>query len=175
MTVLWTQDLARESNYVGKHAFSSQTRFKLGILLFIFREIMFFFSFFWTFLHFGLNPIGEVGLSWPPNGLFPLNPFNVPLLNTLILVTSGRTLTLRHHYLLGGKIQKRILWMILTLVLAVAFTSCQIFEYVQASFRIRGANYGRIFFFIYWISWFSCFGRYLSAFNQFGEITSYKF
>jgi len=146
LSFLWTQDLARESNYLGKHAQSSQIRFKLGMLLFIFSEVIFFFRFFWTFLHFRLNPIGDIGLSWPPNSVCPLDPFRVPLLNTFILVSSGRTLTLSHHYLLGGYLNSRKIWLILTLILAVAFTLCQGFEYFQAFYRIRMSNYGRIFF-----------------------------
>jgi len=146
LSYLWTQDLGRESNYVGKHSLSSQVRFKAGMLLFIFSEVIFFFRFFWTFLHFSLNPLGEVGLSWPPRGISPLDPFRVPLLNTFILVTSGRTLTLSHHYLLGGRLFKRVVWIYLTLLLALSFTACQVFEYFQAFFSISRANYGGIFF-----------------------------
>lgn len=146
LSYLWTQDLGRESNYVGKHALSSQTSFKLGMLLFIFSEVMFFFRFFWTFLHFRTNPMGEVGLTWPPRGINPLDPFRVPLLNTFILVRSGRTLTLSHHYLLNSKLTNRVIWLVFTLILAVAFTACQVFEYFEAFFTIRMANYGRIFF-----------------------------
>lgn len=145
LIITWRRDLSRESNYLGKHTLRTQRTLKLGMLLFIFSEVIFFFSFFWTFLHFSLNPVGEVGLTFPPTGIVSLNPFSVPLLNTLILVTRGRTLTVAHHLLLINK-TSRINWLVITLVLGVTFTCLQAFEYYQATFTIMSANYGRIFF-----------------------------
>lgn len=68
------------------------------------------------------------------------------MLNTFILVTSGRTLTLSHHYLLSNNVSKSLVWLVVTVILAIAFTLCQVFEYFEASYTMRIANYGSIFF-----------------------------
>lgn len=73
---------------------------KFGFMLFIVSEIMFFFSFFWAYFHSSLAPVIQIGSIWPPSGLTVIDPWGVPFLNTLILVTSGATLTFAHYSLL---------------------------------------------------------------------------
>jgi len=74
-----------------------------------------------------------------------LDSFRVPLLNTLILVSSGATLTVAHHYLIINN-KEGLGWLLLTLILGVLFTLCQLFEYINAIFVFSCSNYGRIFF-----------------------------
>lgn len=145
ITFTWRRDLRRESNFLGSHTLKTQASLKLGIILFIFREVILFFRFFWTFFHFALNPVGDIGLVWPPTGIHRLNAFRIPIINTIILVSSGLTLTLSHHLLLINS-KSAIQWLALTLFLGVTFTLLQAFEYYQASFSIIRANYGSIFF-----------------------------
>jgi len=106
---------------------------------------MLFFSFFWTFFHFSLNPAGDIGLVWPPTGIHSLNTFRIPLINTLILVSSGLTLTIRHNWILLNRNHAEG-WLIVTILLGALFTACQAFEYYQAPFTIIRANYGNIFY-----------------------------
>jgi len=145
LSFLWRRDLGRESNFLGKHTRLTQVSLKVGMAFFIFSEVMFFFRFFWTYLHFSLNPVADVGLIWPAVGTLRLDPLSVPLLNTLILVSSGATLTVSHH-LLMVRDSTSVYWLMLTLGLGVFFTICQLFEYGISSFMFFRSNYGRIFF-----------------------------
>jgi cytochrome c oxidase subunit 3 len=142
----WWFDVMVESTHGGH--FTSKVRWGIayGFILFIASEIMFFVSFFWTFFHSSLSPVFNIGGVWPPAGIDIISPWGVPLLNTLILLTSGATVTRAHHALLKNKFRTVILNLDLTLILAILFTKLQLFEYTESSFSISDSIYGSIFY-----------------------------
>jgi len=145
ITYKWRRELRRERRYLGNHTIKIQDCLKLAIILFIFREVMLFFSFFWTFFHFSLNPTGDVGFKFPSTGLKSLNAFRIPFLNTIILVSSGLTITISHNLIIMRS-KKRINWLVVTVLLGAIFTTFQIFEYYQSSFNFMIRSRRNIFF-----------------------------
>ena len=143
---VWWRDVIREATYQGLHTKEVQTGLKAGVLLFIVSEAMLFFAFFWAFFHNGLTPSVELGGVWPPVGIETLNAFQIPLLNTVILLTSGATVTWSHHGLIGGRREDAIIGLFLTIVLGIVFTFYQGLEYVEAPFTIADSAFGSSFF-----------------------------
>jgi len=143
---LWWRDVVRESTYEGHHTNIVQLGLRYGMLLFIVSEIMFFFAFFWAFFAAALAPVIEIGSIWPPKGIEPFNPIEVPLLNTLLLLCSGATVTYAHHAITAGNKIEAVFGLILTVVLACLFTTLQGFEYVTAGFTISDGMFGSTFY-----------------------------
>jgi cytochrome c oxidase subunit 3 len=145
--VLWFRDVVTEGTYLGDHTFAVQKGITMGVALFILSEALFFFSIFWAYFHSALSPTVELGGHWPPAGIEALNPFAVPLLNTVLLLSSGATVTYAHHALIQGDRKGAIVGTAMTLVFAVVFTGLQGFEYATAGFTIADGVYGSVFYF----------------------------
>ena len=143
---LWWRDIVRESTLEGAHTGIVQLGLRYGMLLFIVSEIMFFFAFFWAFFAAALAPVIEIGSIWPPKGIEVFNPIEIPLLNTLILLCSGATVTYAHHAITAGNKIEAVFGLVLTVVLAILFTGLQAFEYVSAGFTISDGIYGSTFY-----------------------------
>ena len=176
----WWADVINEA-HSGDHTPVVQLHLRYGMILFIASEVMFFLGWFWAWFDFALFPatlsvtgedgkfvienlLGEAGAvaQWPPKGLTVLGAFEWPLLNTLILLLSGTTVTWAHHALIhdqrGGEMKglwgvigvgandnlKKGLW--LTVTLGILFTCVQAYEYIHAPFPFKGVNYGASFF-----------------------------
>lgn len=143
---LWWRDISREATFQGLHTSKVILGLRFGIILFILSETMFFFSFFWAFFHRSLSPVIELGLSWPPTGIFTFNPIQIPLLNTIILLSSGVRVTWTHHALMAKNSSEVSQALIITILLGLYFTALQAIEYWEAYFRISDSIYGTTFF-----------------------------
>jgi len=142
----WWRDISREGSAQGHHRAIVELGLRWGILLFIVSEVFFFLSFFWAFFHRSLAPNVELGGLWPPLGLVVFNPFQVPLLNTVVLVSSGVRVTWAHHAIMEGKFYQFKLAIILTIGLGIYFTILQGLEYYEARFSFADRVYGSTFF-----------------------------
>jgi cytochrome c oxidase subunit 3 len=144
--ILWFRDVITEGTYLGHHTKQVKNGLMLGIVLFIVSEIFAFLSVFWAFFHSSLSPAIEIGGSWPPFGITPLDPFAIPLLNTFLLLSSGAFITYGHHALIAGNRKAAINGVFATIILALIFTGLQYFEYCEAGFTISDSVYGAAFF-----------------------------
>nr|UOU85141.1 cytochrome c oxidase subunit III [Tipula paludosa] len=142
----WWRDISREGTFQGLHTYSVTIGLRWGMILFIISEVFFFISFFWAFFHSSLSPAIELGSMWPPVGIIPFNPFQIPLLNTAILLASGVTVTWAHHSLMSNNHSQTTQGLVFTVILGVYFTILQAYEYIEAPFTIADAVYGSTFF-----------------------------
>jgi len=143
----WFRDVISEGTYLGNHTSTVQRGLNLGVALFIASEALFFLAIFWAFFHSALSPTVELGAQWPPLGIEAINPFELPLLNTVILLSSGVTVTYAHHSLIQGNRSGVIYGLIATIILAIVFTALQGIEYTVSSFTISDSVFGSSFYF----------------------------
>nr|YP_009971804.1 cytochrome c oxidase subunit III [Chrysocoris stollii]QNH68691.1 cytochrome c oxidase subunit 3 [Chrysocoris stollii] len=147
MTMIqWWRDIIRESTYQGMHTIKVTNGLKIGMILFIISEVFFFISFFWGFFHSSLSPSVEIGMIWPPKGIQVFNPMEIPLLNTMILLCSGLTVTWAHHSIMESKHSQVTKSLTITVILGIYFTTLQAYEYMESSFCISDSVYGSCFF-----------------------------
>ncbi|MBI1383564.1 MAG: cytochrome c oxidase subunit 3 [Rhizobiales bacterium] len=165
----WWRDVVRES-HAGDHTPVVQLHLRYGMIMFIASEVMFFVAWFWAYFDAALFPgdvstiadtASQVGMVaretltggvWPPqpteDGTFKhtFDPWGLPLLNTLILLASGTTVTWAHHALLENNRRGLIFGLILTILLGAVFTALQAYEYGHAAFTFSNHIYGSTFF-----------------------------
>nr|YP_009648540.1 cytochrome c oxidase subunit III [Ectomomyrmex javanus]QCE31827.1 cytochrome c oxidase subunit III [Ectomomyrmex javanus] len=142
----WWRDVIRESTYQGFHTNYVYNGLRMGMILFITSEILFFFSFFWAYFHSSLAPTIEIGQIWPPLSIIPFNPYDIPLLNTIVLVSSGLTVTWSHHAMISMNLFESKKSLMFTIMLGFYFSSLQLFEYYESPFTISDSIYGSTFF-----------------------------
>nr|ARH53875.1 cytochrome c oxidase subunit 3 [Heterocerus parallelus] len=142
----WWRDITREATFQGLHTMMVSKGMRWGMILFITSEVLFFISFFWGFFHSSLSPSIELGMNWPPQGIIPFNPAQIPLLNTLILLSSGISITWAHHSMMENNMNQSIKGLMTTVILGLYFTMLQGYEYIEAPFSISDAIYGASFF-----------------------------
>ena len=149
---MWWRDVIKEA-HKGDHTPVVSLHLRYGMIMFIASEVMFFVAWFWAFFDASLftdeaiqaSRVAETGGVWPPKGVDVFDPWHLPLVNTLILLTSGTTVTWAHHALLEGD-RKGLKWgLAATIVLGVLFTCIQGYEYAHAAFAFSRDNGGNIY------------------------------
>ncbi|WP_426028045.1 cytochrome c oxidase subunit 3 [Brevundimonas sp. TWP2-3-4b2] len=163
----WWADVIKESQ-AGDHTPVVSIGLRYGMMLFIASEIMFFAAFFWMFFEMavfnearahipeisGWADTAKAWSTWPPKGIETLDAWQLPLLNTVILLLSGTTVTWAHHALQVGDRNAAKIGLVITVVLGALFTAVQVYEYQHILhenlfFNAEAANsglYGSIFF-----------------------------
>lgn len=155
----WWRDVIYEGE-VGKHHTSIvQNGMRIGMALFILSEVMFFFAFFWAFFKAVLQPVlvfngahlfeSDIPLdfgTWPPAGIVTLNAFDLPLINTLVLLLSGCTVTWAHYSLLHNDRKSLIKALSITVFLGISFSILQVVEYGYATFGFKDGIYPSTFY-----------------------------
>ncbi|MEE9301183.1 MAG: cytochrome c oxidase subunit 3 [Alphaproteobacteria bacterium] len=144
--ILWWRDVVREATFQGHHTNPVQRGHRFGMVLFIASEVMFFAAFFWAFFNASIFPQEAIGGVWPPPGIETFDPWDIPLVNTIILLTSGATVTWAHHAIRENNYWGSVLGLAITVALGISFTSLQIYEYAHAPFSFRGGIYPSTFF-----------------------------
>jgi heme/copper-type cytochrome/quinol oxidase subunit 3 len=140
----WWSNVVHESRIY--HNKVVQIGLRYGMSLFIASEVMFFVAFFWAFFHSALIGFNPAVTEWPPKGIEVLDPWDLPFINTLVLLLSGTTLTWAHHACLEGKQKQMVQGLVLTVLLGVTFLSCQAYEYGHAAFAFTDGIYPSTFY-----------------------------
>lgn len=143
---LWFRDIIAEGTYLGDHTIAVRKGLNLGFLLFVLSEILIFAAIFWSYFHSAMSPNIELGACWPPRGIEAISPTDLPLLNTIILLASGATITWAHHAILQANRKNALLGLGLSFWLIFVFVICQLIEYANSTFTISDGVYGSVFF-----------------------------
>ena len=142
----WWRDVIDEATVQKLHTSFVQISLRYGMALFIASEVMFFAAFFWAFFDASLFPKEAAGFVWPPEGIEIFEPFDLPLLNTIILLTSGFTVTWAHHDIREGNMKHAARMLGITVGLGLLFTTLQAWEYAHAPFAFTDGIYPTTFF-----------------------------
>ena len=155
----WLWDIIIEGLFEGRHTRAVQNGLRVGFVLFIVSEVIFFVSFFWAFFHSSISPSIWIGAVWPPLGIKTLSPWGWPFVNTVILLSSGITVTWAHKVLSTRRSNVKSdpikIWnarlegfkgLLATIFLGVLFTWIQLYEYQNSLFNISDSIYGSVFF-----------------------------
>jgi cytochrome c oxidase subunit 3 len=142
----WFWEVIKEAEYRGFHNPVVQVSMRYGMVLFIASEVMFFVAWFWAYFNAALFPTAQIEGQWPPPGVETFDTWDLPFLNTLILLTSGITVTWAHHALREGNRKHFLQGLLLTIFLGICFTCVQAFEYSHAAFGFQDGIYSSTFY-----------------------------
>ena len=142
----WWRDVIREAEHEGHHNAFVLIGLRYGMALFIASEVMFFVAWFWAFFNASLFPTEAIGKIWPPADIKTFDPWDIPLINTLILLLSGTTVTWAHHAMIENDRKALVNGLIATVFLGFVFSCFQAYEYHHATFTIDGNIYGSTFY-----------------------------
>lgn len=142
----WSRDIVRERSYLRFHNSIVKKNIKLRIIFFIISEIIFFFRIFWSLIHSALSISVDFFFIWPPKRVIIINPLRIPLLNTILLLLSGYTITISHYSLIKNYMLFSSFHLILTIILRIVFMFIQFLEYKNTFFNFSSSIYRSCFF-----------------------------
>ncbi len=143
----WWRDVVVEANSGVDHTPVVQHGLRMGMVLFIASEVMFFFAFFWAYFDASVPIISRTAHTvWPPEGVEPLHTWGLPFINTIILLSSGGTVTWAHHALRKGDHKQTAIALAVTVLLGMIFTATQAYEYGEATFGFTEGIYPSTFY-----------------------------
>jgi cytochrome c oxidase subunit 3 len=142
---LWWRDVIREAQVERVHTTEVRHGLRVGMGLFIASEVMFFVAFFWAYFNAGLKVNPSIS-QWPPQGVETLDPWRIPFINTLILLSSGYCVNKAHHALRAGHRSVMNRWLAATVVLGFTFLALQAHEYGEAAFGFKDGVYPSVFY-----------------------------
>jgi len=149
----WWSDVITEGRVGKHHTKAVRMGLRIGMSLFILSEVMFFFAFFFSFFSSSLFPAGILdGFwvvadgTWPPEGIKTFDPWDIPFINTLILLLSGTTVTWAHHAIEHNDQESSITALGITVLLGITFSTLQAYEYHHAAFNLNDGVYAANFY-----------------------------
>lgn len=142
----WVDDCCREGTWHGCHTWYTQVLLRLGWFLFVLTEVGIFLAFFWAYFYYALRPDIALGIEWVPSDITLIDPYNLPILNTAILVGSGLTITNSHKLFYAKKFKIAGRWITVTIILGFYFTMIQAAEYYLVDFLFEDRVFPSIFF-----------------------------
>src|SRR6185503_16128998 len=141
----WWKDVIHEAVDEKAHSPIAKIGLRYGMLLFICSEVMFFVAFFWAYFNSSLFPAQAIGHVWPPKNMEVINPFDMPLLMTMVLLLSGCTVTWAHYAILHNNKYDAVRGLGATIMLGLIFLACQTYEYAHAEFGFSQNIYSSAF------------------------------
>jgi cytochrome c oxidase subunit 3 len=139
------RDIIREGTYQGQHTRKVREGIKIGVISLIVSEAMSSVSSSWAYFHSASTPTIEIGGIWPPKGIITSDTWGVPLVNTVISLSSGATVTWSHRAIIGNKRGEAIIGLTLTVISAIISTGLQGSEYREAGYTIADGISGTTF------------------------------
>lgn len=154
MAFFWWSDITNEAEHKGDHTPVVQLHHRYGVFMFILSELMFFVAWFWAYFDAALFPnelvqelrIEYTGGQWPPLSVRTFDAWDLPFINTLVLLLSGFAVTWAHHALIHNDRKTVITGLTGAVILGVIFTILQAIEYSHASFGIADGLYPSTFY-----------------------------
>ena len=143
---MWFREVTIEAEHQGHHTYVVQLSHRYGMTLFIASEVMFFVAWFWAYFNASLFPNEAIGSVWPPPDIKTFDPWDIPLINTLILLLSGTSVTWAHQAMIEDDRKGLINGLTATVFLGFIFSCLQAYEYHHATFTIDGNIYGSTFY-----------------------------
>ena len=142
----WWKDIIFETVSEKIHNRVTEIGMRYGMSLFIASEVMFFVAFFWAFFNGAFFPTEAIGFVWPPSNIHIVDPTELPLMMTCILLLSGCTVTWAHHAVLNGDRKGLTMGLGLSVLLGIIFLGFQVYEYTHLNFGFSDSIYSSAFY-----------------------------